>query len=601
MSLLVPAALGLAALAGPLLVLYMLRSRRRRVVVSSTLLWERTGAPVSSAVPWQRLRLTPLLLLQLAVLAAFVLSLARPFYTQETLLGPHTVLVIDTSGSMSMAGRLDRAKARALDLVSDVSAANLVSVVEAGPAPRVEAAFAQTAEAVAEAIESLRPTGGAADLSGAVRLARGLATPDRPTNLVLFTDGGDGPIPEEPVVGATHLPFDETAPNVSISTLTADPSTEGTVRLFVAVTNHSTEDRTVRLEVLVGDLPSGSLELEVAGGGTANHTLPVDAAPGEVVSVGRVGEPDGLALDDRRWLVLGSGPERTVAIAGEESPFVGALVEVTPGFSAAEGEADVQVVDGGPLPEIERPAWLIRPDRPPPGIEVTELVRNAVTTYQRPGDPILDSVDLSGLAVAEAQVVETTDWVPLVRAGDVPLVLLGEVNGYRVVYFTFDLTHSNLPVQVGFPIMGARLLEWLAGSSGGAVSAGVAGEPIPVAPPAGSTVEVELPSGEVRRLEGSAALFNDTGTPGVYRVRYVAADGSVEEGPVAVRGFHAAESAALARSMATTGSGLAPADTSELVREWAPWVVAAVLGLMAVEWWVGHQRPGLRRRGAVTA
>ena len=103
MSFLIPAAFGLAALAGPLIVLYMLRSRRPRVEVASTMLWEKAEVPVSSAVPWQRLRWTPLLLLQLAVLAAFVVTLARPFYRESTLLGPHTVFVVDTSGSMDSA------------------------------------------------------------------------------------------------------------------------------------------------------------------------------------------------------------------------------------------------------------------------------------------------------------------------------------------------------------------------------------------------------------------------------------------------------------------------------------------------------------------
>lgn len=601
MNLLVPAALGLASLAIPLIVLYMLRSRRRPVEVSSTLLWSRIGMPVSSAVPWQRLRLSTLLLLQLAVLALFVLSLARPFFTQQTLLGPHTVLVIDTSGSMSLAGRLERAKARASDLSTDVSAANLVSVVEAGPTPRVLAAFAQTRAAVAEAIAGLATTGGTADLSGAISLARGLATPDRPTNLVLLTDGGDVPLAEEPVVGAVQIQFDETAPNLSIGALTAEPSTEGSVRVFVSVVNHTTEARPAVLELLVNDLPAGTTDLDLEPQAPTNKTLPVDAGPGDVVSVRLAGEPDGLVLDDQAWLVLGGGAERTVSVAGEGSPFVNALVGVSPGFELIPTGGDLLIVDGGDIPEIDRPAWIIRTRQPPPGLELTELVRNAGVTYQRPGEPILDSVDLSEMAVAEAQVVETNTWIPLVRAGDVPLILLGEINGYRAVYFTFDLVHSNLPVQIGFPIMGSRLLGWLAGSSGGAVSSGVAGEPIALTPPAGSTAEVTLPDGSVRVLEGVAAAFRDTGMPGVYQVGYRFDDGSLSPGPVAVRSFLAAESAVLPRTVATTTGATGGDDPSTLVREWAPWVLALALTLMTVEWWVGHQRPGWSGRRRVTA
>jgi hypothetical protein len=597
-SLLAPAALGLASLAVPIVVLYMLRSRRRRVEVSSTLLWGRMDETVTSAVPWKRLPLTPLLLLQLAVLAAFVLTLARPFFTQATLLGPHTVLIVDTSGSMSLAGRLERARQRAVELAADVSPANLVSVLEAGPAARVAAAFAQTREAVEAAVASLRPTGGPADLSGAIKLARGLATPDRPTNLVLLTDGGEAPLPEEPVLAAVQIPFDETADNVAISAFTAEPTIEGAVRVFVTVANHTTTRRDAELRLLVDDLPAGDLTVSIDPLDEVSRTIPVDAGPGDVLTIRRLGEPDGLALDDQAWLVLGGGPDRTVALLGEGSPFLEALVEIAPGFSPAAGaeRADILIVDRGDLPEIDRPAWVIRTTRPPEGLTMDELVENAVATYQRPGEPILDAVDLSELAVAEAQVVETITWLPLVRAGDVPLILLGEVNGHRVVYFTFDITHSNLPVQVGFPILGARLLDWLGGSSAGAVSSGVAGEPIPLTPPSGAAVEVTTPDGEVRALSETAAVFRETGTPGVYRVRYLPEGGEPLEGPVAVRSFLSTESGALPRTVATVAGDTGADGSGSLVREWGPWVAAIALALMAVEWWVGHQRPAWRRR-----
>ena len=110
MNFLAPAALALAALAIPLIVLYMLRTRRHRQEVSSVMLWERAGVAVTSAVPRQRLKVTPLLIAQLIALALFVLLLARPFLREASLLGPHTVFVIDTSGSMAMAGRLEEAK-----------------------------------------------------------------------------------------------------------------------------------------------------------------------------------------------------------------------------------------------------------------------------------------------------------------------------------------------------------------------------------------------------------------------------------------------------------------------------------------------------------
>jgi VWA domain-containing protein/aerotolerance regulator-like protein len=600
MSFLIPAAFGLAALAGPLIVLYMLRSRRPRLEIASTMLWEQVEVPVSSAVPWQKLRITPLLILQMLILAGFVLTLARPFYTQQTLLGPHTVFVIDTSGSMSMANRLETARSAAFGLIGDLSESNQVSVVEAGPVPRVLVAFARDPELVSSALTSLDPTGGRTDLSGALRLARGLATPDRPTNILIFSDGGDVTLAEEPVVGAEFVRFDDFGPNLAVTAWSLESSTEGTTRAFLQVSNFSGEVRPVQAEVSVNGLGAGTVELEVPALGAARATTPVDAGPGDVVSVSLIDTGDSLAMDDRSDLVVGGGPDRNVSIIGEGSPFLSALVNAVDGFATGgTGPPDVVVVDGEASPTIDRPTWLIGPSSPPEGVTVTGRVLNSAVTYQRPGEPILDSVDLSSVAVAEALIVDAPRWLTLVRAGDVPLVLLGEVNGHRVAYFTFDITHSNLPIQVGFPILGARILEWLGGGGAGVVSTEPAGTPIALAVQTGQTARITMPSGEVRALTPGAASFTDTGGPGVYRLEYVDADGTVISGPVAVRTFVADESAGTSRPLATSGSVTEADEASTLIREWAPWVIGAVLLLMAIEWWVGHQRPWLRRKQAL--
>ncbi|MGQ0848309.1 MAG: vWA domain-containing protein [Actinomycetota bacterium] len=598
MSFLIPTALGLAALAGPLIVLYMLRSRRPRIEVASTMLWEKVEVPVSSAVPWQKLKMTPLLILQLLVLAGFVLTLARPFYTQATLLGPHTVFVFDTSGSMAMADRLEKAVSNSRRLLTDLSSDNQVSIINAGPVPRVLVAFARDPELVETGLDSLVPTGGRADLSGAIRLARGLATPDHPTNILIFSDGGDAVLPEEPVVGAELILFDDFGPNLAITSWSLEPSTEGTTRAFLQVANFSTEERTVRAEVAVNGLAAGLLDLDVPAQGNARRTTPIDAGAGDVVSVSLVGNEDSLPLDDRADLLVGGGPDREVTLSGEGSPFLEALIDAVPGFSTntANDGGDLQVIDRGDQYDIDRPTWLIAPTTPPEGVTLIEFVRNTAVTYQRPGEPILDSVDLSQMAVAEAQVVDAPRWLTLVRAGEVPLILLGEVSGHRVAYFTFDLTHSNLPIQIGFPILGARLLDWLAGGSAGAVLTEPAGSPIQLTAAPGSTIFVTTPNGERRQLAEGATSFVDTGAPGVYRVASVDADGAVSEGPSAVRTFVAEESAGSSRLITTTGAATETEEPSVLIREWAPWVISVVVVLMAIEWWVGHQRPFLPRR-----
>ncbi len=226
---------------------------------------------------------------------------------------------------------------------------------------------------------------------------------------------------------------------------------------------------------------------------------------------------------------------------------------------------------------------------------MVELAQNLAVTWQRPGDPLLDGVDLSETVVGEAQVVDAPRWLPLVRAGDVPLVLLGEVGGRRVVYFTFDVAHSNLPVQVAYPILGTRLLEWLSGTGvGGDTAVDTAGVPITLVPPPGGTSRVLLPDGESRDIGSTVDLFTDTDLPGVYRVTYLRADGSEAPGPVVVRRFAAGESEGATREIATVEAPGTDVSSGSLVREWAPWVIGALLLLAVAEWLLGHRRP--RRR-----
>ena len=599
MSFLAPVALGLASLALPLIALYMLRSRRERIEVSSLLLWETAADPLSAARPWRRLKITPLLLLQLAVLTAFVISLARPFGAEEARLGSHTVLVMDVSGSMGMAGRFGRAQQEALGWAQEMSGEQLVSVIEAGALPRVVTAFSREREEVGAAISALEVTGGDADLAEAIRLGRGLATPERPSDLVLFTDGGEAPLAAEPVAAARHLPFDETGPNWAIDALSLDRDSAGVIRAFVSVANHGAPARPVTAELEADGKVVSHLELSPAPGETDRATVPVPVGPGSVVVARLVDSEDSLPLDDQAWAALPVPTVSVVRVEGVQSPFLSALIRSIPDLTERDDPQalpELSVINRGDPGEIDRPSWLIRTDPPPPGLRLTGLATNLGVTWQRPGEPVLDDVSLAGTAVAEAQVVATDLWLPVVRSGDVPLVLLGRVNGHRAVYFTFDMAHSNLVVQMAFPLLGAKLLEWLRGEAAGGIHPSPAGVPIPLLASGTGMVRVESPDGETVTLGANVTSFGDSGTPGVYRVQYLNADEQVGRSELAIRNFSPSESAARPRSIAVEPGSFISDQRSETIREWGLWVAALAASLMILEWWLALRRPKASRR-----
>ena len=601
MSLIAPAALGLLALAVPLIVMYMLRSRRRGIEVTSTLLWEDEKEFVSAALPWQRLRITAALVLQLLALALFAILLARPFFRETTLLGPHTVLIVDTSGSMALAGRLDAAKAQMQSLVAEASEEQLVSIVEAGARPRVLAAFSRDPAQLAALVDGLQPGGGTEDLEGALRLARGLATPDRPTSLLFLSDGGPAQVLDEPVTDARHVLFDASGDNLAVTGLGTNPVGEGPARIFVEVASFSPRTEDVAVAMTVDGLDVGTLRLAVPPGERRREVLAVDAGPGQVVEAAIVGDADANPLDDAAAVVLTGTASLGVTVVGEGSPFLDALVAAMPGVTVPQGRPpDVVVVDGGSPDLVDRPAWLIHPEVPPAGVRLEGVVDNPRITFARSGEPLLEGLDFTEVAIARADIVAAPGWLPILSAGDVPLILLGEIDGHRVAYFTFDVVASNLPVQVAFPILGARILDWLGGSRLGTAATADAGAPLALTPPDGATSRVTRPDGVVQEVAADVIEYVRTELPGVYRVDYVKGDGEVIPGATATRRFAAGEAAGAARRIAVVEPGGAAGEEATLVREWAPALIALLLALVLLEWWVAFGRPRPRRRVVAT-
>ena len=118
LSLMAPIALAaLVPLAAIIVLLYLLKLRRHDVTVPSVFLWRQAIEDVQANAPFQRLRMSLLLLLQLIALTALVFALAAPFVMARRLPGRTSVIVLDASASMNATdvegSRLEAARGRA--------------------------------------------------------------------------------------------------------------------------------------------------------------------------------------------------------------------------------------------------------------------------------------------------------------------------------------------------------------------------------------------------------------------------------------------------------------------------------------------------------
>ncbi len=162
-----------AAIAVPLLVaLYFLKLRRRLIDVSSTLLWRKAIEDLEVNTPFQKLRRNLLLILQLLILAALLIALARPTTRGVGDDAQRLVIVIDHSGSMNATDdqptRLDRARQLALQLIDDLEGAAMV--VTFAERARVVQPFTTDRALLRRAVNSVPPTDQRSRLAPALEL-----------------------------------------------------------------------------------------------------------------------------------------------------------------------------------------------------------------------------------------------------------------------------------------------------------------------------------------------------------------------------------------------------------------------------------------------
>src|SRR5262245_23332642 len=128
-------------------------------------------APVEQS---KRRRLRELLLLALRVGALLLLALAfaRPYLSAASgLTGFATVILIDTSASVSGPGQFDRVRARAADLIRSAPATHAVGVMTFARSAEIVAPLSEDRAGAIAAVEGLKPGAGTSRYRAALRQA----------------------------------------------------------------------------------------------------------------------------------------------------------------------------------------------------------------------------------------------------------------------------------------------------------------------------------------------------------------------------------------------------------------------------------------------
>jgi len=332
---------GAAAAAVPIVLHLLKREPEARVQFAAVKLLK--NAPVEHT---ERRHLRELILLALRITAFVLLALAfaRPFFATGAAIGTTgvTVVALDTSYSMSAPGRFERARQLAKEAIDRAPAGELVGVVT----------FADEAETVASAGDDRVLARAALDQAaagfGATRYRAALSTAaqqfrGRHGTIVVVTDlqetgwdaGDRAVVPDKTTVEVV----DVGAPPANLAVTAVRPLSD---RVVATVHNAGARARDARVHLQIDGRPAGDATVSLGANQSADATIA--GAPRGTSAVVTVDDPDGIAADNARYVVLGGGSRPSVLVVTGSGDFAREAFYVQHALAAGTaGDAAFQV------------------------------------------------------------------------------------------------------------------------------------------------------------------------------------------------------------------------------------------------------------------
>lgn len=593
-------AIGLIALIGVpmIIILHMLKRKQKDVIIPSTYLWERAVDTSVQSKPWQKLKKSLPLILQLIAVTALGLAVARP-YISAFGTAYNYVIVIDASASMNAEDmgqtRLDYSKERAEKLIDSASALSKVTVIAADESPYVVYGPDTDKAKAVSAVKSIKPTGGGI---GTDTLEGIIASEAAKTEggIYIFTDNENS----FKNIDANVFYAGKQTANCAITLASAS---EGSVLVNVRNYGETEEEKTVT--VYLGNMAAAVSDVTIPAGSERSLVFKdIYSTSGEISVV--MTPEDILPSDDTYYIAVNETGAAKVLLVSDGNTFLEnafGLVEGTEIYKMTSDTMktadltgyDLYVFDGV-MPDVMPSDGGLFIINPPEGNSYIPTGETKELNCYSEGTSDLSGGENIQFIISEAKNVERPSWAVTECAADgVPLIMRGDNGGQKVCVFTFDIHNSDLPLLKEFPIMIYNLSDWFVPGRIGTQDITRCGETLSIDVSADANkVTVENPSGDTRVVAPPfpASEYNDTSEAGFYYVTSEKSDGSVQETVLAVNTLTDGESD-LSALFGQDKEGTAGKATKGGAALMGILTILAVIALIA-EWWVKYY--GNKRR-----
>lgn len=613
-------AFALLAIVPVIVALYLLKLKRRDIVISSTYLWKQSVNDMKVNTLFQKLKQNLLMYLQILFVIVATVALARPLFFNVGLNGIQRIVLLDNSASMGAIdiepSRFEAAREKVREMIGEMSGGDSMMIVSFSSRSRVVASLTSDKSLLLDALSRVEIDETSTSLKEAIAVAASVAASQPNPEIVIVSDGKVGekpPATEGREIKIGYVKVGRSGENISIDALIARRTiaSGASVNLLATISNHGDEARDVVATLtFVGKLIDAKpISLKGRESKSMIFDLPWSSKGTAKVEVNA---KDILTTDNTAFCEIAPPRQIRLLLVTEGNFFLENVLRVHPllqVFKVAPGDFAPKDADGVDI-NLKYDIMAFDNFSPPgykegraiffnsnPDIDLFrprgEAEFPAVVDWKRE-DSLLRFIDFSNIAIGKMRVLAPAKEIrTVVDTNHGPLIATYDRNGLRALYVGFNVIDSDWPLlKSSFPMFIANAVEWLCASSDGRTSeATTTGVPLVFPAPAGSAgVEVVNPRGERREIKpsGRSFYYPETFLTGLYTVRR--RDGVEERYAVNLLDK---EESAVAPAEGIDFAGGSPVKGGEGImtkREvWKYFALAALLLLFA-EWLLYHRR-----------
>ncbi|HSE43678.1 MAG TPA: VWA domain-containing protein [Acidobacteriota bacterium] len=536
-----PAALWLLTLSIPLILLYLLKRRRRELIVPSTVLWKQVLEDMRAETPFQKLRSSLLLMLQLLILVLITAILSAPQFVSPASLSRRWILVIDCSASMKAKdinpSRFESAKDQLLEKLNEIPASDTVLIVGFSSETSIIQQFTEQFDQARDKLESLKPEDVPGDWPQLLKVLEPLVKDNPPPRLIIASDFAN--IPSSQI---NSIPFDpivvgKSGENLGITRVACKPitGTENKQSLLYQVKNFTKQNVAATLSLAVDENVIDAFEVELKADQTFERTAELTVHQISKVKINV--EPDDIfPIDNEFILFVEPSPSAKVELQYENT-FLRKAIEILPSIQLRK-DGDIHVAKIQNANDVQAA-----------GIYFLQTSGSAVETaiHWNDGHPILRFVDPAAWQVRNAgALIVPPGGISLVEISTGTIAYAIEDKGLRKIFLGFVLEDSNLPSLAGFPLFLQNSIHWIH----------------------------ENQQGSLASLTGGALRIE-----GAYQV----------DGKNGYANFANAGESSIYPNHPATKSGSNQTLTQRKT-DVAEWFLILVTGFVILEWWAFHRR-----------